>query len=86
MPEGTYKYKNIDLMTATVFDIADISFLNENILTLGITREFVLNSYKKNTNARIFDLLEYAESIDDKSLLEKLENLYSNEIALAFNE
>ncbi|MFV8335200.1 hypothetical protein ACNQF7_03825 [Flavobacterium sp. RSP29] len=89
MSDTKFTYNGIDLRTSTVFDLTDDKdFLSRFLsLELGIKNKEDFISMGENTpQSRAFSMMEYAEEKKLKTLIEKLNSIYSDEINLFFNE
>lgn len=88
MDNKGYIYKGIDLRVSNVFDLTDDPKYLETLITpiIGIhTKEDYLKM-SSSDNARIFDMIHYAEAFKIKELIEKLKTLYNKELTAFFNE
>ena len=89
MNKEDFFYNGTDLRKATVFDLTN----NEDFLSqfyspdLGIkNKEDFLNLGKQTVISRISGLYVFAEHFKIKPLIEKLNNIYKNELSEFFNE
>lgn len=89
MSDTKFTYNGIDLRTATVFDLTDDKDFLSRFLSpeLGIkTKENFLSMGENTPQSRAFSMMEFAEEKRIEILIEKLNNLYKDELTLFFNE
>ena len=88
METNDYTYLGVDLRTANVSDLTDDKeYLNKFLAPeLGINTIADYLEHSNNSESRIFDLFDYAESFQITELINKLEKLYKDELSTFFNE
>lgn len=88
MKKEDYIFQGIDLKTATVFDLTNSEEYLSKFFSpeLGIKTKADYLLAVNNSDSRIFDMFDYAETFQMTDLIAKLEVLYKNELASFFNE
>ena len=87
MEMNQFTYQGVDLRTANVFDLtSDAEYLKKFLsVELGVDDK---DAYLElsTSESRVFDMFDYAETFQKTELINKLNELYKNELASFFNE